>query len=360
MKAHKYADLFPMASQDELIDMAEDIKKRGQLNAIIIFEDKILDGRNRHAACVKAGVEPKFKDYTGKDPLGDVISWNLHRRHLSVSQKAMLAVELKPLFEKQAKERQIAGGVEKSKVKAILPEASKGQSRDIVAKTVGVSGRSVSDAEKVKKASPERAEKVKQGEMTTQEALREIKREVYQEKVKEHANKPIGRSKVDIVPQLVLADPPWQYDFAETENREIENQYKTATVEDICNHKPATTENAVLLLWATAPKLEEALVVMNAWGFKYRSHAIWDKKKIGMGYWFRGQHELLLVGVKGKPRTPEASDRVSSIFEEVRGAHSVKPECVYKWIEKTFPIESKLEMYCRSPRKDWLVWGNEV
>lgn len=95
--------------------------------------------------------------------------------------------------------------------------------------------------------------------------------------------------------EVIYADPPWRYDFSKSNSREIENQYPTMSVDEICSLKVPTADNAVLYLWATAPKLLEALRVMDAWGFEYKTNAVWDKQIIGMGYWFRGQHELLLV-----------------------------------------------------------------
>lgn len=164
---------------------------------------------------------------------------------------------------------------------------------------------------------------------------------------------------------LVLADPPWQYDFAETDSRQIENQYPSATVEEICSHinspwAPPLSEDCVLFLWATAPKLREALQVMDAWGFTYKTHAVWDKEKIGMGYWFRGQHELLLVGTKGEVSPPEQERRVSSLFRETRGKHSAKPECVYAALESMFPDVERAEFYQRTKRDGWIGCGNEA
>jgi len=161
-------------------------------------------------------------------------------------------------------------------------------------------------------------------------------------------------------PNLVLADPPWRYDFSETDSRQIENQYPSATVEEIISHCPRTESDCVLFLWATVAKLREALEVMDGWGFEYKTCAVWDKQKIGMGYWFRGQHEILLVGTKGKVSPPDTENRVSSLFSEERKGHSEKPECVYSWLEKAFPENKKLEMYCRKNRDGWLSWGNEV
>jgi len=164
---------------------------------------------------------------------------------------------------------------------------------------------------------------------------------------------------------VLLADPPWQYDFAETSSREIENQYPTATPEEIATHLgewgPDLQDDCVLFLWATAPKLREAMRVMEAWGFEYKTHAVWDKERVGMGYWFRGQHELLMVGTRGTFSPPDAEFRVSSVFRERRdNKHSKKPVCVYEAIERMFPHANKFEMYQREPRAGWTGGGNEV
>jgi len=163
------------------------------------------------------------------------------------------------------------------------------------------------------------------------------------------------------LPNLVLADPPWRYDFSATDNRQIENHYPSADVDEIAqNMMPETQPDCVLFLWATVAKLPQAFEVIAAWGFEYKTCAVWDKEKIGMGYWFRGQHELLLVATKGSAGPPEPENRVSSVFREARGKHSKKPECVYQWIETAFPDAHKLEMFCRSPRDGWESWGNEA
>lgn len=159
---------------------------------------------------------------------------------------------------------------------------------------------------------------------------------------------------------LIVADPPWLYEHCGVRNWGVENHYPPASLARIRSHKPDASKNSILLLWATAPKLEEALQVMTAWGFKYRTCAVWDKELTGMGYWWRVQHELLLLGTRGKPRATPESERIPSLFRSRRGKHSVKPVAVMEWIERAFPHLSKLEMYCRSPRPGWAAWGNEV
>jgi len=168
--------------------------------------------------------------------------------------------------------------------------------------------------------------------------------------------------------QIILADPPWRYDFSKDNSDKIEKHYPTMSLEEIKSLKIPVAKNAVLYLWATAPKLIEALEVMKNWGFTYKTNMVWDKEWIGMGYWFRGQHELLLVGVKGK-FSPPKDNRVSSVLREKRTIHSKKPDVIRRWINLWYPDYLKIELFAR-PFKDrlfadgsltgWYVWGNEV
>ena len=158
---------------------------------------------------------------------------------------------------------------------------------------------------------------------------------------------------------IIYADPPWRYTFA-VENRKIENHYPTMEVLEICNVQVPSAENSILFLWGTAPKLLEALEVMKAWGFEYKTNAVWDKKRIGMGYYFRGQHEHLLVGIKGEFIPPEVNFRNSSIYREKRTEHSVKPAFFRTWIAEAYPLQSKLEMFARERIEGWDAWGNEI
>lgn len=97
MKAHEYASLFPMMSDAEIESLAQDIKEHGQRDPIITLSGEILDGRNRYRACEIAGMEPWLKAYQGDDPLSYVISHNLHRRHLTESQRGLIASKLASL-----------------------------------------------------------------------------------------------------------------------------------------------------------------------------------------------------------------------------------------------------------------------
>lgn len=181
----------------------------------------------------------------------------------------------------------------------------------------------------------------------------EITREENKEKAKQQ---PIPNDKFTVI----YADPPWRYSNA-TQNRKVENHYPTLTLEQIKELNIPANDNAVLLLWSTAPKIQEALDVMKNWGFVYKSQFVWDKEIIGMGYWVRGQHELLLIGTKGWFPPPEPEDRYSSVIREKRTEHSKKPDIVYEMIEKMFPDEKYLELFARQQYNcNWTIWGNEL
>lgn len=163
-----------------------------------------------------------------------------------------------------------------------------------------------------------------------------------------------------LLPNVILADPPWRYDFAVSPTRKIENQYPTMETKDICNIELEIDDNAILFLWATNPKLQDALQVMKTWGFEYKTNIVWIKDKIGMGYYARSQHELLLIGTKGKIKPPIPENRKSSIVSGKRTRHSKKPAIIHAYIETMYPDGRYLEMFARERRVMWKPWGNEV
>ncbi|KKL13368.1 hypothetical protein LCGC14_2526480, partial [marine sediment metagenome] len=161
---------------------------------------------------------------------------------------------------------------------------------------------------------------------------------------------------------LIYADPPWRYEFSETDSRKVENHYPTMELEDILELPVSdiAADDCVLFMWATSPKLTDAVSVIEAWGFKYRTSAIWVKPQLGMGYYFRQQHELFLVAIKGSPGVPEPAFRVRSVMEFPRTKYSLKPKKYYEIIEQMYPDSKRIELFCREPRKGWSAWGNQV
>lgn len=168
---------------------------------------------------------------------------------------------------------------------------------------------------------------------------------------------------------VIYADPPWEYEFSQSESRSIEAHYHTMAVEDICELPIPSDKNAILFLWTTSPKIPEALQVIEKWGFEYRTNMTWVKGElsegeiklqIGMGYYCREQHELLLIARRGDIGFPDPSNRPGSVILARRTEHSRKPETVYEIIERMYPNQHYIELFARQKRLGWTAWGLEV
>lgn len=184
---------------------------------------------------------------------------------------------------------------------------------------------------------------------------------------------------------LLLCDPPWRYDFSTSSSRAIENQYATMPIDELAAmrsfldilHGP----NAILFMWTTTPKLAEAIKLMAAWGFTYKTSDVWVKVKrdknrdqlvladdlapiegeyYGMGFYTRVRHEPILIGTCGDFPPPEPSRRPVSAFYAEVGKHSVKPAIEYERIEAMYPDARRIELFARARREGWDAWGNEV
>ncbi len=383
---HPLADMFPMIDEPERILLADDIAVHGQHEPILLLEGMVLDGRNRQWACRHAGVKPVYGQFSGSDPLNFVLSKNLHRRHLTESQRAMVAASI---VDWERGVNQTTGG------SANLP------TRTAAAK-LSISERAVTAARRVRDhGAPELIDAIRAGKVSIHagEALSELQHAeqckiVRQEqkqivaKAKEirtdkqrvrHAARlikmeAVARSGGETAPDKVLlkypviyADPPWKFGVrSEVTGREksAENHYPTMDTDDICTlfekiGNPVSND-AVLFLWATNPMLPQALQVMQAWGFTYVHHWIWDKQVAGTGYWGRDRHELLLIGRRGDVAAPLMGMQPETVHSEKKGRHSAKPAFFAEQIEKLYPDIPKLELFSRSPRSGWDAWGYEA
>jgi N6-adenosine-specific RNA methylase IME4 len=160
---------------------------------------------------------------------------------------------------------------------------------------------------------------------------------------------------------VILADPPWAYSDL-GHSRRVDRIYPLMRLTDICALpvNKIALDDAVLFLWTTSPMLlREAPAVIDAWGFKYKASAVWDKEIFGMGHYWRIQHEFVLLAVRGKPGTSRVHN-LRSVIRSRRAAHSVKPTELYNQIEAMYPRAKKIELFARSRRTGWSSWGNEL
>ena len=199
---HPVASLFPMIDDDALNALAEDIKKNGQREPIIVAyldeamidEPVVIDGRNRHAACKLAGVEPEFKFVMSLNDrelspqvIADwIISHNLHRRHLTTSQKAMVGQGYLEYLREEAKIRHAAGvrkgaqvtnsgGRSGTKLSQSAMDDYSSRSTSQAAKIAGVGVGSIKSADYVAKNDPELAQQVRDNKVTVSAAAKRIR-----------------------------------------------------------------------------------------------------------------------------------------------------------------------------------------
>lgn len=165
---------------------------------------------------------------------------------------------------------------------------------------------------------------------------------------------------------LIMADPPWRFDLRSTmgEGKSAQAKYACMPLDPI-KAMPVldlASEDAVLWLWATNPMLPEAMQVMAAWGFTFKTAGTWvkttktGKLAFGTGYILRSANEPFLIGTRGEPKT---SKSVRSAILGLAREHSRKPEEAYREAEKLMPGARRLELFSRTRRPGWTTWGDE-
>jgi len=177
--------------------------------------------------------------------------------------------------------------------------------------------------------------------------------------------------------QIIYADPPWSYSdkgfgkrpdstlkssFAPEAGRYVTTSLSAIECLPVCR---IANKDCVLLLWATSPLLPEALRVMRAWGFKFKTIAfVWSKVTVigkevaNLGRWTMGNVELVLLGTRGSPKRLRRNIRQLVVAERVR--HSSKPCAVRGRIEELFGDRPRIELFARRRADGWDAWGNEV
>lgn len=384
--AHPLADMFPMIPEAERKLLADDIVTFGQRDPIILLDGMVLDGRNRQWACGFADVAPVYEQYSGDDPLNFVLSKNLHRRHLTESQRALIGAAIVDF--------------EQGMNRHTLP--TDGISMRAAASKLSISDRAIRSAKRIREtAAPELLDAIRAGKVTIHagEAISELQHTEQARIVREEKKAIVAKAKeiradqakvrhavrtttLSLIAEkgretapgkiqklfpVIYADPPWRFGAwsdVTGHNKSAENHYPTMETDAICelfaDIGSPCTDDAVLFLWATNPMLLDGLRVLEAWGFNYVHHWIWDKEEIGTGYWGRDRHELLLIGKRGNFPAPLMGTQPDTVYRERKSDHSVKPVYFAEQLERLFPDLQKLEMFCRDPRPGWDAWGYEA
>jgi N6-adenosine-specific RNA methylase IME4/ParB-like chromosome segregation protein Spo0J len=357
LRNHPQRVLVPAMSDAVYAALRDDIEARDIQDPLHITpKGVVVDGHER----LRAARELKFAEVPvlvlepDEDPVDHMLAAALLRRDLNVAQRAMLALELGVYRERRAE------GVTRKRANLrhagvdVAGAPHRGRSRDLAAKIAGVSPRTIQNAITICEKAPDLHVAARAGRLSIAQALAEIDKRANHAEIRKAP--PLPNDPVE----LIYADPPWQ--SANPGSRwSPEHHYPTMPQDEIKRLPVPAAEDAVLFLWAVSALLPEAIEVMRAWGFEYRSNIVWDKLSIGLGVWVRHEHELLLIGRRGKYSPPEESLRIRSIVRARRGRHSEKPKRFYELIEQMYPHADKLELFARGkPRAGWAAWGNET
>jgi len=176
----------------------------------------------------------------------------------------------------------------------------------------------------------------------------------------------------------IIADPPWQYqNWTKAKNGAAASSFETMSLDDIGRipvSKAFAAKDAVLVLWATWPKLDDAFKLLEMWGFSFVTGFPWVKYtpstallRTGVGFWTQGMSEVVLIARRGKPRLKGERPRVKGLlcgsdlqfYAPRSGQHSRKPYSLHEWAEASLD-GPYLELFARRPYPGWTCYGDEL
>jgi N6-adenosine-specific RNA methylase IME4 len=168
---------------------------------------------------------------------------------------------------------------------------------------------------------------------------------------------------------VIYADPEWRFEVRSREtglDRAADNHYPTSPTDVIAARRVIDIAAPICVLgcWATAPMFPHALRVIEAWGFTYKTHAVWVKVRLGKrrggGYWFTGEHEPFIIATRGAVIAPLPGRQWPSVIEAPVGEHSEKPTVFLEMLEQFYPTLPRIELNARAARPGWDAWGLEA
>lgn len=381
LEIHPHANIFPLMEAIPLAALTESIREHGLQEPIVLdLAQRVLDGRNRLLACRAAGVEPRFVIEGTTDTLAYVVTRNLHRRHLSESQRSVVAARIADTLRghraegsgKVAAEAAAQLNVSTRSVEAAIrvvqdgaPEVTAAVEQGRLAVTAAAELATLPQDEQLailRTADPKAVAKVAKAQREQKAAKKaETQREQLQERA--DALGEVDARDVELVRGeayeviegleagsigLVHADPPWSYDVQGGRGA-ADGHYSTLTMENVAATLELAHEKAAdgtyLLLWAVGPLLPAWFIESkDAWSWVYVNAFTWVKTGApGIGTHMRGDHEHLLLYRKG-PARPNGVP-LSSVYTSPRTAHSEKPEAWLTQLIQQYSAGRVLDLY---------------
>jgi N6-adenosine-specific RNA methylase IME4 len=386
---NEFKDLIPPLTADEYTALEESILIEGCREAIIVWNETIVDGHNRFEICSKYGIEFSTREINFESIL-DAKVWirknQLSRRNLSDAWKLELQFANKAdlleigrerlktniggdhmglsIMDRAINESPDVSNMDRSgnlKVMSILDTTF--STRSEIAKAVGVASGTVARAEVVRKTSPELWEKAKAGEITIGGAYDEIKKAERKEEQLENLTSisSVEAKEVIGVYDVIVIDPPWAMEKIQRDVRpnQLVFDYPTMSEEELLELKLPAYDNCHVWLWTTHKFMPMAFRLLENWKLKYVCTFVWHKpggfQPIGLPQY---NCEFCLYARKGTPIFIDTK-AFNTCFSAPRGKHSEKPEEFYDTVRRV-TAGRRIDMFNRRPIDDFDTWGKEA
>jgi N6-adenosine-specific RNA methylase IME4 len=371
---NEFKSLIPPLANDERKQLEHNIIKDGCRDALVVWNNILIDGHNRYDICAKNNIPFNTISLAFEDRESARV-WIRNnqkgRRNLTPAWLIELELGNKEDLARIGAAKRVESGKETGRGnKKVLSQndntfvdPKKHNTRTEIAKKAGVSVGQVGMAEQVRKKSPEKWEKAKAGEVSISTAYKEIKKEekkAERQAIIEEQKEAIKSGAVEMPTgkfDVVVMDPPWNYGREyDPDTSRVANPYPEMTQAQLLDMKPPFSDDCVLFLWTTHAFIWDAKQLLDHWGFTYKATMVWDKESIGMGAWLRMQCEFCLVGIKGKAFWNNTKHR--DIIREKRREHSRKPDAFYSIVED-ITAGRRLDYFSREARPGWAIFGND-
>lgn len=377
MKAHKYADMFPMMDDKDFNNLKEDIKDKGFDNQrpVILFNGEILDGRNRQRACDELKIKPIYHTFVGteEEALQYVVSNNLNRRHLNPSQKAIVGVAYKKYYNDlhpQGTRTDLTSGT-----------SSGSESREQAGEIVGVSGRMIDMAEVVQKeATPEQLESISKGkaqvtvlykQITKAKKTEAIKKEIKEVKIENvicgNALKELKKLKDSSI-GLCIIDPPYGIGFKSVRGKgtnDFEDSISLKDFEDIVIEiKRVLTKDAHFYCFIGFQTYGDYKAIIEK-HFEFRNCLIWVKNNHTPTNYennYAHKYEMIIFATKGdRPLNNKLSVDVLE-YDNIQGKqhNSEKPVDLLKYLIENSSNEKEVVLDCFAGSGSTLVAAQQL
>lgn len=335
----------------------DSIAEVGLLHPVVVTpEGRLIAGQRRLAACRQLGwTEIPVTVVDLLQAARGEAHENFIRKDLLPSEIVALKRAIEPLERREARERQgQRADLCHPATVAECQRAYGGDTRDNIARYLGVGRTTIERAEAVVEAAEEEPEEY--GHLVEQMDRSGKVAGAYRRLTVLRQAKALETTSPELPTgpfQVIVADPPWRYESGNS------LPYPTMDIEEIKAMPVAdiAADDAVLWLWTTNAHLRVAFDVVDAWGFEYKTLITWVKDRMGTGEWLRGQTEHCLLAARGKPVF--LAGHHTTVIEGVRREHSRKPEEFYAVVESTCP-GSKVELFARQERQAWKTFGNDI